>query len=129
MQTVVETSSYIADARAAGVSTAGREAIVWTVSSDPKAGELIPGTGGARKLRFAQEGRGKRGSYRVISFYAAKDVPVCLLALVAKGQRADISQTARNALKVELRAIADDYRAGVRKRVVQLKRSKKRARE
>jgi hypothetical protein len=50
----------------------------------------------------------------VITYYAAEDVPIFLLALVSKGRRADISQADRNALKAELSEIANDYRAGVR---------------
>ena len=42
-------------------------------------GDLIPGTGGARKFRFAKAGMGKRSGYRIISYYAADDVPVFLL--------------------------------------------------
>lgn len=47
----------------------------------------------------------------------ATDVPVLLLALIDKGERADLSQAARNVLKKELAGYASDYRAGVRKRV------------
>jgi mRNA-degrading endonuclease RelE of RelBE toxin-antitoxin system len=36
---------------------------------DPKAGDLIPGSGGVRKLRWRVAGRGKRGGIRVI-YYA-----------------------------------------------------------
>jgi hypothetical protein len=122
VHTVIETSSYLADVKAAGVSHIDRIAIVSTISLSPKSGEIIPGTGGARKVRIAAVGRGKRGSYRVITYCPAKDVPVFLLALVSKGQRADISQAQRNELKAELSAIADEYRAGVRKKVVAIRR-------
>jgi hypothetical protein len=44
------------------------------IAEDPLEGEIIPGTGGARKRRFAGRGRGKSGGYRVISFYAGDDV-------------------------------------------------------
>jgi hypothetical protein len=48
----------------------------------------------------------KRGDYppryRVVSYYAGDDVPVLLLALVDKGERADLSQAERNALRKEL---------------------------
>lgn len=39
------------------------------LAEDPMAGDLIPGTGGVRKLRFATSGRGKRGGARVIYYY------------------------------------------------------------
>ncbi|MCX7304421.1 MAG: hypothetical protein NTV73_08780 [Hyphomicrobiales bacterium] len=36
-------------------------------------GDIMPGTGGARKLRFAGRGKGKSGGYRIITFYADAD--------------------------------------------------------
>ena len=36
--------------------------------ADPNAGDVIPGSGGVRKLRWRQRGLGKRGGYRVIYF-------------------------------------------------------------
>jgi hypothetical protein len=48
---------------------------------------LIPGTGGARKVRFAGRGKGKSGGYRVITFYSGPEVPVFLITLFAKGRR------------------------------------------
>jgi hypothetical protein len=57
--------------------------------------DVITGTAGARKRRFAGRGKGKSGGYRVVSYYADNDVPVLLLALVDKGERADLSQAGR----------------------------------
>ena len=79
-------------------------------------GDLNPGTGGARKLRIAGRGKGKSGGYRTVSDFAGQDVPVLLLALIDKGERADLSQTERNELRRELTGFARDYRAGVRER-------------
>jgi len=42
-----------------------------TLMQNPDAGQVIPGSGGVRKLRWAAPGRGKRGGYRVI-YYAKK---------------------------------------------------------
>lgn len=113
MQSVIHTPTFLADAKAAGVGDDELALIEAVIAADPLAGELIPGTGGARKLRFGGGGKGKSGGYRVITYFAAKDVPVFLLALVAKGRRADISQADRNALRRALRGLADDYRKGV----------------
>jgi hypothetical protein len=76
MHAVVETHSFRRAANAAGVTEAERLAIVGLVAADPKTGDLMEGTGGARKLRFAAKGKGKSGAYRVIAFFAAEDVPV-----------------------------------------------------
>ncbi|GJE36048.1 MULTISPECIES: type II toxin-antitoxin system RelE/ParE family toxin [Methylobacteriaceae] len=91
LQTVVQTPTFLADAKAAGVTEDELSTIVATVAADPEAGDLIVGTGGARKLRIGGKGRGKSGGYRVITYFAVVDVQVFLLALVSKGQRADIS--------------------------------------
>jgi hypothetical protein len=112
MQAVIETSAYLGDAAAAGVSDDERAEIVNFIAKTPMAGVLMPGTGGARKLRFAGRGKGKSGGYRVVTYYAAADVPVFLLAMINKGERANLSKAEQNALRVELSAIAEDYRAG-----------------
>jgi hypothetical protein len=112
MQAVIETSAYLGDAAAAGVSDDERAEIVDFIAANPMAGVLMPGTGGARKLRFAGRGKGKSGGYRVVTYYAAADVPVFLLAMINKGERANLSKAEQNALRVELSAIAEDYRAG-----------------
>jgi hypothetical protein len=66
------------------------------LGSNPTSGDLIPGAGGVRKLRWCLEGRGKRGGARVIYFYHDVGVPLFALAAFAKNQRADLSQRDRN---------------------------------
>lgn len=65
MHTVVETPSYLKSAEKL-FGDAEREEIVTAVSSDPECGDLIPGSGGFRKMRigpgfFWKERRGKSG--------------------------------------------------------------------
>ena len=122
MHVVIETSSFLADCHNAGLSDDEISGIVATISSNPMGGDLIPGTGGARKLRIAGRGKGKSGGYRTVSYFAGEDVPVLLLALINKGERADLSQTERNELRKELAGYARDYRASVRKRAVALRK-------
>ena len=57
MHTVIETPGYLRDAANAGVLDVERAAIKRFLSENPQAGDLMEGTGGARKVRFA--GRGK----------------------------------------------------------------------
>jgi hypothetical protein len=104
------------------VSFEEAENIISTISANPTMGDVIVGTGGARKVRIPGRGKGKSGGYRVITYYIAQDVPVFVLALISKGERANISQADRNALKSELSAIAEEYRAGVRAKVKELRR-------
>ena len=76
MHSVIETPDFLADAKAAGLTEAERMKIVTKLASEPMAGDEIPGTGEARKVRFAGRGKGKSGGYRVITFYSGADVPV-----------------------------------------------------
>ena len=118
VHSVIETPDYLGDAKAAGMTDAERKAVVDTLAANPTAGDLIPGTGGARKLRFGGRGKGKSGGYRVIfyygGYYGGVDVPLFLLNVFAKGDRVDLSQAERNALREELAGLAADYRKGVR---------------
>jgi hypothetical protein len=114
MHGVIETAAYLKDAVAAGMSEDERIIIVNAISANPRLGDRMPGCGGARKARFAMPGKGKRGSYRIIHYYAGEDVPVFLLAVVKKSERADLSQSEKNALKRELAGLAADYRASVK---------------
>jgi hypothetical protein len=124
MQTVIQTPTFLVDCRRAGLSEDDVSEMVGAISSEPLAGDLIPGTGGARKRRFAGRGKGKSGGYRTVSYFAGVDVPVLLLALIDKGERADISQAERRELKRELAGYASDYRESVRKRVSVLFRTR-----
>jgi len=115
MHTAIETSGYLNDAAAAGMSDDERTNVVVAIGENPMLGVLMPGTGGARKIRFAGRGKGKSGGYRVVTYYAASDVPVFLLAVINKGERANLSKSEQNALRTELSGIAEDYRKGLRR--------------
>jgi hypothetical protein len=117
MHTVVETPSYLADAKAAGLTETERAAVVEMVAKYPDAGDEIGGTGGARKVRVAGRGKGKSGGYRVITFYSGSDVPVFLLAVYSKGEKANLSKSERNELKGILADIVREYRKRVKRHV------------
>lgn len=111
VQTVVETSQYLRKAARLGLSDRERAGIVDHLAANPNAGDAIKGTGGARKLRIAASGQGKSGGYRVITFYSGPDIPVFLMTVYGKGQKANLSRTERNQLKVVLARFVDLYRA------------------
>jgi putative transcriptional regulator len=50
------------------------------------------GNGGARKVRFARLGEGKRGGYRFITFFSGADIPVFLLSVFAKNAKSDLNK-------------------------------------
>jgi hypothetical protein len=112
VHTVVESQGFLRDARQVKMSEVDRDAIVTAISRNPAAGDLMQGIGGARKVRFAGRGKGKSGGYRVVTFFGGNDVPVFLLAVISKGERANLSKAEQNALRVELARLVDDYRTG-----------------
>ena len=73
-----------------------RALLVDYLAYNPLAGDLVPGTGGVRKLRWGFEGRGKRGGARAVTFYHDTGMPLFVLTVYAKNQLADLSQQDRN---------------------------------
>jgi hypothetical protein len=114
MHAVVQTRAFEAAARSLDVSDAEIQVIVETVARDPLVGDVIVGTGGARKWRFGTGTKGKRGGYRIITFYGGIDVPVFLMDIYGKNERVTLTTRERNQLKDILRTVADDYRSSTK---------------
>jgi hypothetical protein len=115
MQAVVELPGFAAAVRDAGLSEREAQRIGDRIAGVPTAGDPIPGTGGARKVRFAGRGKGKSGGYRVITFYSGADLPVFLLTVFSKGERTDLTRSERNTLAQLTKALVDSYRVGARR--------------
>ena len=62
MHTVIETNAYLAAAKDAGMGEDERDAIVDLIAADPQVGEIMPGCGGARKLRVAKPAKESRAA-------------------------------------------------------------------
>ena len=54
------------------------------LAENPETGDLIPGSGGVRKLRWAGQGRGKRGGIRIIYYVRTRQGVIWMLTLYAK---------------------------------------------
>ena len=88
--TVAETPLFLR--QAADVwDDAEHDAFVTFIASNPMAGDVIPDTGGVRKVRWARSGTGKRGGARVIYFYYDAGRPLYLLMVYAKARREDLT--------------------------------------
>lgn len=92
---VVETPEFLSAIRKL-MSDDERSLLVDYLAYNPTAGDLVPGTGGVRKLRWRLEGRGKRGGARVIYFHHDAGMPLFALTAFAKNERAYLSQQDRN---------------------------------
>ena len=96
--TVVETPEFLSATRKL-LDDADRALLVDHLAWNPAAGDLIPGTGGVRKLRWALAGRGKRGGARVVYFYHDARMPLFILTAYAKNDQNDLSQQDRSDFK------------------------------
>lgn len=92
-------------------------ALVDRLAAEPDSGDVMPGTGGARKLRWRGKGKGKSGGIRVITFYSGPPVPVFLLSAFGKGKKINLSQAERNELQRVLHDVVSEYLRGVRRHV------------
>ena len=69
---------------------------------NPEAGDVIPGSGGVRKLRWGVAGRGKRGGLRVIYFLRLRQGEIWMLTLYAKNEAESIPGHVLKKIKEEL---------------------------
>jgi mRNA-degrading endonuclease RelE of RelBE toxin-antitoxin system len=84
VRTVAETAVFVKYASEIW-ATEEREAFIAWIASNPTAGDVIPGSGGCRKVRWTAAGRGKRGGARVI-YYLQAEHTVWLLIVYRKAQ-------------------------------------------
>jgi len=110
MHTVVEMPSYLAEAERL-FSSVERAAIVDRLAADPKCRVVVPGGNGIRKVRFAFGARGKSGGARIIYLFGGESLPVFILAVFAKNEKANLSASERNALGKMVDILIKNYRS------------------
>ncbi|WP_298940686.1 type II toxin-antitoxin system RelE/ParE family toxin [uncultured Psychromonas sp.] len=81
------------------------------MAEHPKAGDLMQGTGGIRKLRWAKSGSGKSGGVRVIYYFHNESIPLFLLSLFGKNEKANLSHAERNLLAKFTSTLVKNYGA------------------
>lgn len=101
MHTVAETEVFVADAKSIWSEDERLEFIGW-IAANPLAGDVIPGAGGCRKVRWSRSGMGKRGGVRVIYFNRLENGVIWLLVIYAKAVRGNIPAHLLKAIKEEL---------------------------
>ena len=97
MQTVAELPEFIRRCEKL-LPEKERQALISHLADSPKAGDLMRGTGGIRKIRWAREGSGKSGGTRIIYYYHSERIPLYLLTVFGKNEKANLSIAERNAL-------------------------------
>ena len=62
----------------------------WRLIEFPHAGDVIPGSGGLRKIRFSAKGKGTRGGARVIYYFAVSRDRIFMLDIYPKNEKSDL---------------------------------------
>lgn len=106
--TVVELPEFQRRARAV-LSDGEREALIDYIARNPSSGVSIGG--GVRKTRFAREGGGKSGGYRVVYYFNAEDgTPLFLITVFAKNEKANLSASETEAVQALGALLSQTYR-------------------
>lgn len=85
-----------------------QDAIVDLIAYEPTCGNLIPGTGGLRKVRVGRSG--KPGGARVIYYFYNAASPLLLVALYAKNEKADLSAREKKKFAALVKEITGQWR-------------------
>ena len=96
--TVVETPFFLRKA-ASLLDEEERSELVVFLGMNAEVGDVIPETSGVRKVRWAAQGKGKRGGVRVIYYFHNETFPVFLLTVYAKNQKVNLTKAERSEFK------------------------------
>ncbi len=95
---VLQLPKFKADA-AGLIGMDGIEAVAIYLIDHPDAGDMIPGSGGVRKLRWAAKGKGKRGGVRIVYLYLAMTGRIYLIRCYAKSVKVDLTADEKKQLR------------------------------
>jgi hypothetical protein len=100
------------------------QALQVELGENPEAGDLMPGTGGFRKMRWAdvRRSKGRRGGIRIIYYYFRSDDQIWLMAAYDKSEASDLTAKQKKALKT---AIESELKARAARRVGRPGRSRR----
>ena len=109
MQSLVPIGSFEVKAREL-LGDAGFDGMLEFLARHPKAGRIVPGTCGLRKVRFARPGQGKSGGARVIYYYHDARKPILLLLIYAQADQENLTAKQKTRLRKYVGAIIEEFR-------------------
>jgi hypothetical protein len=102
---VVRTGLFDRRAREVGLEDTRLRSLITRLIEHPDLGDLIPGGGGARKIRIPLPGRGTRGGGRIIYAIVWRGSTLALVTIYAKSRQADLSPGERREIAAMIREI------------------------
>jgi hypothetical protein len=107
--TVVELPHFIRKAESLLLPEERNAAVVY-LAAHPEAGVLLQGTGGLRKLRWASGNRGKSGGVRMIYYYHDVEIPLFMITVFGKNEKANLTKAERNELASLVTVLRNRYK-------------------
>ncbi len=92
------------------LSESEKEDLISYLSDNPNAGDLIQGTGGVRKLRWARRGMGKSGGTRVIYYHHSEMMPLYILTIFGKNEKSNLSMNEKQILSKTVKLLISYWR-------------------
>ncbi|MGB7992103.1 MAG: transcriptional regulator [Candidatus Methylophosphatis roskildensis] len=83
-------------------TAAERSGFITFIASNPDAGDVVPGSGGLRKVRWGRAGQGKRGGVWVIHYNRLANGEIWLLLIYGKSVKDNIPSHVLHQVKVEI---------------------------
>ena len=107
---LIRSRSFDRRAERAGLDEDDLAELIRTLVERPDLGQVIPGTGGARKVRIRLPGRGKSGGARVIYAIVLRATALALLDVYAKGSQDNLTPQERKLIAKLLRTIELEFK-------------------
>lgn len=108
MQTIVELPEFQNKAKSL-LTKAEKQSVINYLAAHPQSGAIMKGTGGIRKFRWASGNKGKSGGVRVIYYFHNEAIPLFLLSVFGKSEKANLSEAERNELAKVTSILAKNY--------------------
>ena len=111
--TLIQLSTFAEKWSRMGLTDEDLQALESMLIQNPDSGQVIPGTGGLRKLRFAPPSwhTGKRGASRVIYAFIVPGSAIYLFTLYGKNQQSDLTADEKKVFRTVLERLQNLYRA------------------
>jgi hypothetical protein len=107
LQTVVETPEFLRRAQAI-MGEEERAGLVAAIAANPESGTALGG--GLRKVRIPRVQGGKSGGYRTVYVFGGRHMPIFLITVFAKNEKANLTRGEQDAAVILAKAIVAEYR-------------------
>jgi hypothetical protein len=101
----IHTTSFVESAAGIPISEEDLLELEVSLRNNPRAGRIIRGTGGVRKIRIGTKGRGKRGGARVLYYLVVRRDTIYLLLAYDKTKKDDLTAAGKERFRILCRQL------------------------